>query len=519
MHQIKTLTLHTNIKFTLCFSILLGIAGHGFAQEPTKVELLHANSLEVDESIAPNARRLIGDVSFKHDDAIMHCDSAYLYSLTNSLDAFGNVHIIQADTVDVYGDKLNYNGNTKIAILTDNVKLDDKTMVLTTDKLTYNMETKKGFYTTGGKIVDKENVLTSIIGYYFEDKDQFFFKDSVVLNNPKYIIYSDTLMFNTTTEIAYFYGPTNIYSDENLIYCENGWYNTVNDKSQFNKNAYLQSDEQTIRGDSLYYDRATGFGKALENVEVIDTVQHIIINGDYAEYHDKEENTIVTGNTLLRQKFDSDTMYLHADTLRTELDTTLSDKRTLYAYHKVKIFRDDMQGLCDSLVYSYADSTIRMFQNPVLWSDSSQLTADTINILIHNNKVKELHMRNTSFIISREDSAFYNQIKGRNMIGHFKNDKLHKVNVYGNGQTIYFVSDEGSKEVDNVNQAESSDLVIYIDSNKVSKIVFLSQPDATLYPIQEVNINDMRLQNFSWHGHRRPMKIEDIFIWQEAIKD
>lgn len=548
-----------NQLLTLVFFLPLCV----LAQEnkkPTKVELLHANTLEYDERIAPQTRRLIGDVKFKHDDAIMDCDSAYMYSITNSLDAFGNVHVLQADTVNMWGDVLNYDGNTKIAIVTGNVILDDGKMRLTTDRLVYDMNKKLGRYTTGGKIVDSENTLTSKIGYYYEDRNEFFFKDSVVLVNPKYTIRCDTLMYNTNTETAYFLGPTRIDSDENFIYCENGWYNTITDQSQFNKHAYIDSKDQNIRGDSLFYDRANGYGKAIDNVKVVDNEQDLVIHGDFAEYYEKKEVTLVTGHALMKQKFDRDTLYLHADTLRTELDTNLvttsvdtaktvndtlaimesateiggeihtpiiakdtiaaeneDKRRILYAYHKVKFYREDMQGMCDSLVYSFADSTIRLYETPILWSDSNQITADTINILISNNKVKQMEMINTSFIVSREDSMHYNQIKGKRMIGHFRDDRLRKVDVFGNGQTIYYVSEEKSDKVESVNKAESSDLTIYVDSNKVSNIIFFKQPEATLFPIQDVKPTDMILKNFAWHGNHRPMKIEDIFIW-EAIE-
>ncbi len=493
---------------------ILATAQSDKPEKTTKVELLHANSLEYDESIAPKTRRLIGDVSFKHDNAVMHCDSAYMYSLTNSLDAFRNVHIIESDTVNIWGDELNYNGNTKMAIITgEEVILDDSKMKLTTDRLVYDMNQKFGKYTTGGTIVDKENILTSIYGYYYEEKNEFFFKDSVVLRNPKYTIYADTLMYNTTTEIAYFYGPTRIYSEENLIYCETGWYNTITDQSEFSENSFMRSDKQVIWGDSIFYDRAVGYGNAKENVIIVDTVQDVIVYGDYAEYFEEREVTIVTGNTFMKQKFDEDTLYLHSDTLRTELDSIGSENRTLFAYHKVKMYKSDMQGMCDSLVYSYSDSTIKMFTAPILWTDSNQLTADTIHILIANDKVNKMHLINTSFITSREDSTYYNQIKGKKMVGHFKDDKLHKVDVFGNGQTVYYVSEEGSTDVDNVNTAASSDLIIYVDSNKVSKITFMTQPDATLYPIGEAPKEELILKGFAWHGKHRPLKIEDIFKW------
>lgn len=481
------------------------------AQEtPRKIELLHANELQYDETKTGKVRRLLGNVRFKHDDALMYCDSAWLYNETNSMDAFGKVHLEQGDTLNLWGDKLNYSGNTKIAVMTGNVKLVDKEITLTTDQLTYDRSNGISHYTTGGKIVQKEDTLTSIFGYYFSSEKMLHFRKNVVLLNPKYTINCDTLKFKTTTEVAYFLGPTFIYSDENTIYCENGWYDTRNDVSQFNQNAKITAKEQTITGDSIYYNRAAGFGKAINNIEVSDTVQKVVITGNYGEFFRKEENTVVTGKALMKQNMDGDTLYLHADTLRTTLDT-ISNKRTLFAYHKAKFFKSDFQGLCDSLVYSYKDSTISLFRFPVLWNDNNQLTADTIYLQLANGKMHEMRMRNTAFIISQEDSLYYNQIKGKNMNGFFADSKLYKVRVTGNGQTIYFIEEDG-KEIESVNKAESSDLLIYVDSNRVQTITFITKPDATLYPIKDVAKEDLKLKDFSWKEFLRPRKMEDVFI-------
>jgi len=493
--------------------IFISAAVNVLAQEtPRKIELLHANELQYNEKQTGKVRRLLGDVQFKHDDALMFCDSAWLYSETNTMDAFSHVHIKQGDTLDLYGDKLNYNGNTKIAVITGNVIMVDKEITLTTDKLTYDRNSGVANYTTGGRIVQKEDTLTSIYGYYYSGEKMLHFRKDVVLLNPKYTIHCDTLKYKTSTEIAYFLGPTVIVSDENTIYCENGWYDTRNDVSQFNQHAKIISKEQTITGDSIYYDRANGFGKAINNIIMRDTVQEVVINGDYGEFFRADEKTIVTGKALMKQNMDGDTLYLHADTLKTTLDT-ISDKRTLFAYHKAKFFKSDFQGMCDSLVYSYKDSTISLFHLPVLWNDSNQLTADTIYLQLANGKMHEMRMRNTAFIISSEDTAHFNQIKGKNMNGYFEDSKLYKVKVIGNGQTLYYAKEEG-KPLESVNKAESSDMLIYVDSSKVRTITFITKPDATLYPLKEIAKEELRLKDFSWKAILRPKKIEDVFRWE-----
>ena len=399
----------------------------------------------------------------------MYCDSAYLYGNKNSLDAFGNIKIIQGDTITVYGDFLKYDGNKRFAQLDGNVKMIDNTITLTTPHLDYDLNSQTAKYNNGGVIVDTNNTLVSTIGIYYENSKEFFFKDNVILTNPKYILQSDTLKYNTQTEISYFYGPTTITSDTNFIYCENGWYDTKNDFSQFNKNAYLQSKNQKLSGDSLCYDRKKGYGQAFKNVEVIDTVENITIKGNYGYYFEESEESMITDSVLLMQIVDKDTLFMHADTLFATVDTTLEKHKLIYAYHHVKLFKADIQGKCDSLVYSFKDSIIHLFHNPILWSDGNQLTADTIHLIMGNGKIYSMHLKSASFIVSSVDTVRFNQIKGKMMIGYFHDNDLYKVTVDGNSETVYFAQDDKQAFV-GVNKAVASAMLIFIKALKDSKI-------------------------------------------------
>lgn len=504
-----------SIKLLTLAVLFVVMAFHSFAQKKTKVELLNANTLEYDESLGKNVRRLIGDVRLKHEDAIMTCDSAYMYAETNSFDAFGNVHIFQGDSVQLFGDSLKYNGNTRKAQLNGNVKLIDKDMTLTSTNLNYDMKSKMGYYHSGGTIISNKNSinLKSNQGYYYTNSKEFFFKDKVVLKHPQYEMFSDTLKYNTFSEITYFYGPTRIISDSNLIYCENGWYDTRKDVSQYSKNAYLFSKEQKLYGDSLYYNRKAGYGKAFRNITIIDTVQKIMVNGDYAIHYEKENRSLVTGKAMLTMMFENDSLYLHADTLLSVFDSTQTH-RTLYAFHKVKFFKNDMQGKCDSLVYTMQDSLIRLYYDPVLWSDENQLTADYIEIKMHDGKAEKLEMINTSFIITQEDSVKFNQIKGKKMTGYFVNNQLSVVDVREDGETVYYAKEDKGGYI-GVNKAQSTDIRIYLEDKAVNKITFLKKPQATLYPLEQIKSDELILNGFNWRSAIRPKNKEEIFIWQE----
>ncbi len=487
--------------------LILPLRGHGQTNITYAADLMRSHEINKDINV------LVGNVVFNHEGTKLYCDSAYFFQAENKIEAFSNVRIRMSDTLNIYGDLLKYDGNTKIAEIYNNVKLVDNQTILTTDYLNYDRNTGIASYNTGGKIVEKENVLCSKIGYYFTSKKQFFFKKDVLLVNPKYTIDSDTLMFNTITEISYFYGPTFIVSKENTIYCENGWYNTKTDKSQFSKNAWLQTKNQHLNGDSLYYDRKIGFGKAFMNVTLIDTVKNIIIKGNYLENSELFHKSMVTDSVLAIFVDDGDSLFLHSDSLKAKYDTA-DNIELILAYNKVKFFRIDIQGSCDSLSFVMKDSLMNMYYNPVLWTDENQLTADTIHLLSGNNKMKEMFLRSNAFIISQSDTNQYNQVKGKNMQGFFEDNQLYQVNVKGNSETIYYMKEENSNDLLGINKAEASDLLIFINNKQIESITFIKNPEGTLYPVNELAESDRLLKNFKWKINQRPKNKFDIFKWE-----
>ncbi|MDP6908902.1 MAG: OstA-like protein, partial [Flavobacteriales bacterium] len=320
-----------------------------FAQqkEEKQIELLNAEVLEYDESLGAKAKRLLGNVIFEHEGALMYCDSAYMYE-DNSMDAFAHVRINKGDSIKLFCEELNYNGNTELAKAKYNVRLVDSDMTLECNYLDYNMATEKAWYNTGGKIVTGENTLHSMIGYYYSEYEEMFFKDAVELINEQYTVYCDTLRYNTKTEVAFFVGPTRIISDENTILCKYGWYDTELDISQFQDDATVLSEDLSIKGDSMYYNKLHGYGLALGNVEVADTTSDIILTGQTAKYYEVGDMVLLTDSAVMIQDMGEDSLFLHADTLLSILDTII-DRRILFAFHHAKFFKTDMRGKCDSL--------------------------------------------------------------------------------------------------------------------------------------------------------------------------
>jgi lipopolysaccharide export system protein LptA len=521
-----------------------------------KIMIEHAGSLQFDKNLGQGAQRLIGDVRFRQDNTLMFCDSAFLYK-DNSLDAFGHIHIQQGDSIHLYGDLLKYNGNTKKALITRNVIVNKGDMQLSTNELNYDVSSSIGYYNTPARIVNKENTLTSNTGYFFAKSNDLTFRKNVILTNPQFVINCDTMRYNSTSKTTYFIGPTTIKSKDNLIYTEDGWYDTFKDQSRFSKNSYIVTKEQKMFGDSLYYDRKKGIGKAVKNVQIIDTLHNLDIKGEYAIHYEFKNLSVVTGNALLTQIYEKDTLYLHADTLKaigsgnkkskamsseqnkeiqasqnekkihpgqkikemkiSGKDTTYvyesenAEKQELFAYHKVKFFKRDLQGKCDSLYYSVSDSSMQLFGKPVLWSDENQLTADSIKVITGNKSIRSIELKGAAFIVSEEDSIRYNQIRGKLMKGYFQKNKLQLINVEGNGQTLYFAKEKNVIKA--VNRADCSDLRVYMKDNKVDRITFITKPDATLFPLDQVEVKDLKLKDFTWRKKDRPLSQKAIFIW------
>lgn len=480
------------------------------AQKVTQVEVLNANVLEFVKIGNKQVRKLKGDCSFRQDNVYLYCDSALLYQETNSVDAFGHVRIQQGDSITLFGDFLHYEGNQRLARFNKNVRVLHNDMVLTTEVLTYDTRNRLATYPQGGKITNGENVLTSVFGYYYAATSDAFFKKDVVLTNPKYVMKSDTLKYNTQSKISTFFGPTTIRSDEDFLYSESGTYHTVSDIAQFTKNSYYESGSKKLSGDILYYDRKKGIGRATNNVTFTDTVQKIILKGNKADYNRNTETLVATNKAYVVVLVDQDSLFLSADTLRSTMDGEMK-YRILYAYHDVRVFKTDLRMRCDSLVFTYKDSVMSCYRSPVLWSQNAQMTADFITMEMKNQQIDKLNLYASSFIVMVDslDSTKFDQIRGKNMFGTFHDNKLNFLRVEGNGQSVYYVKEDSASYV-GVNRAECSNMLLHFEDNKIRKVTFMTQPDATFFPIGEISASDLMLKGFTWREALKPKSKEAV---------
>ncbi len=483
------------------------------AQKTKLIQIDNADTFEGHEALGKDVSRLLGNVRFSHQGAVMYCDSAYLYKESNSLKAFGKIRIVQGDSLSLTGQFLDYDGNTRNARVTGKVVMIDREMMLESEELLYNMNTETAFYENHGKLTDKSNVLTSKRGHYYSTTRLVNFRDSVLLINPKYNIVADTLQYRTDTRTAYFEGPSRISStgtDSTVIDCVKGWYNTVTQKSVFSRQPVISSKENSLTADSLHYDNLIREGKAYSNVLLSDTIQRIFITGDYGYSNDQKKTALITGKAVMTKAFNSDSLFMHADTLFAYSDT-VTNNRTWIAYHGVRFYKTDFQGKCDSMAYTTSDSLLSFYTDPVLWSNTNQMTATFMQMLVAESGIKELFLESNAFISSMEDSVRFSQVKGRNMTGYFTDGNLTSIKVEGNGQSIYYARNS-KDQFTVVNRGDCSDMLILLDSSRISTITMINQPDATLYPIDELSPKELRLKGFSWRSSERPMRKEDIFI-------
>jgi lipopolysaccharide export system protein LptA len=483
-------------------------------QKRRKIVIDDAASLSYNEKIIANAQRLIGHVKLHHQGVVMTCDSAYSYTDKNMVEAFGNVHIVQGDTLNLYGQFVKYDGDSRMAKVRRDVKLVNKTITLTTDSLDFNMNTNIGYYNHGGKIVDTANVLTSWIGRYYADRDLFFFKDSVKVTNKDFVMHADTLEYQSEKERVIIVGPTTIIGtrQKGKLFSRSGWYDTQTNISELYKDSRLERNDQILEGDTLYYNKTTGDGRAFHQVKLTDLKNHTVITGKRAIYNEISDKAMVTDSALFMQYSQKDTLFMHADTLRSVPDTSLTkkeDKKIFLAYYGVRFFRADLQGECDSLAYRMKDSTIEMYHDPVLWSQNNQMTADVVKMTTHEKSPDIVNMEKNAFIISEEDSAKFNQISGKDMIGYIRNNNLYKVEVNGNGRSIYFAKDK-DKYI-GLNRVESSNINIYLIDGHINNITFITRPDAKMLPLDDVNTSETRLEGFEWRPDERPKNRYDIF--------
>jgi lipopolysaccharide export system protein LptA len=485
-----------------------------FAQQQGKKIAFRAEWQFHDQEYLPDVDRLIGNVVFTHENTIGYADSAYFYKEENKMVAFGRpVKIFVNDTVTLYGNRAIYDGESKISTISRHVILKDNVSTLYTDSLIYSTNAGLGYYVTGGKMISKEDTLTSKFGTYNTHNNLANFRRNVILKNPTYVMKCDSFNYNTATEVVYFLCKTHLVSDENDIYTHSGWYDTRNNFAHLFDSVKIISKKQELVSDTAYYDKKLSFGIVKNNVTLVDTARSFIVKGNYGEYLENGGWTWITDSALLIliDKERSDSLYLHADTLKMHFDAE-QNPQLLLAYFQVKFFSKEFQGACDSLIYNVVDSVGMMYYNPVVWNGKNQMFGDTIRFSVVDSVTSQIELLQNAFVISDVyDEVEFNQVKGKNIVGFIRNQELKQVNVIHNVELVYYVMDEDTLLI-GINRMETNEMKIFLKNNEIEELRFYEYPDGKFWSDKELPMDDRLLKEFRWLDAYRAKEISDIFV-------
>lgn len=492
----------------ICLSLLLAVLFpcSSSAQGTVKIKLEGAKSMKNLKVDGENIVRHIGNVRFSYSDTRITCDSSYMNSTRNFFDAYGSVVITQGKT-KIYGDKLHFDGNSSWAtVWGKEVLMVDGDTRLKTDQLKYNTKQKYAYYYTSGEVISDDLVLTSRNGYLYSDNNQVYFSGNVVLHSSDGDAFTDSLNYSTKIKVANFFGPSYLFYNDDFIYCERGSYNANFKQATASKRAYLLSKENKIFGDNIFFDDSLGYAYVNGNAVIIDTINQTYIYGQQAQYWEEGGRAKVNGKPHVAMVDSKDTLYLKADTLLVnEFKTPAlpdSSYTLLRGLGSVMFFRNDVQGLCDSIRYNTFDSIMLMYGNPVLWENNNQMTADIIEGFTKNSTIERMKFKGSAFVAMEEAPDIYNQMRGKDIVARFVGGNLTWVDVIGNAQAVYYMRDGDDFSI--VNRAESSNITINIKNNKIARIRFSQQPKSNLYPVDKVDREEITLNGFKWLGEKRP---------------
>lgn len=490
-------------------------ADKGEKKSDEQIHLIHTDILYKNWQ-DPRADILVGHVRLYHDGVYLDCDSARFYKEENSFDAYGHVKMVQGDTVTLTGDTLMYDGFEMKARARGNCVLIDKNTRLESDNLDYDRVYSVGMYLYGGTLYDGDNVLVSDWGQLTTTTHEAFFTDNVVLTNPQFKLVTDTLYYYTDTKIARIVTPSNITTDDGtFIYGIKGDYATETGEAFLLNRSYIIKDMRRVEGDSLHTDKDTGFSEVFGNAIITDEENYCMITGNYCSYDDNTGTAVATDSAVAYEYSQPpDTLFLHADTLKmyTYNINTDSVYRNMHAYHHVRFFRNDVQGVCDSMVTHELDSCTYMYGQPILWNEEQQLFGEEIRIYNNDSTIDWIHVIDQATTIEQIDSISYNQVESREMFCYFVDGQIDHNVAKGNVFVDYFMNEDDGNRI-GMNYSESTELIIYMKDKKVQKI-WMPAATGTVYPELMIPSEKRYLSRFAWFDYIRPTGRYDIFKWR-----
>ncbi len=514
--------------------IVILICALSFAQETKNIDIREAGSFEVNEKKFPGAKILKSDgnirVHLHHDGMDIWSDTAYFFEVENFFKAYGNVIVKQGDSLQLNSKYIEYSGANRFATSKEQVTLTNNESVLQTDTLYFDRAKQEAYYNTLGKITNDKTVIKSESGTYIVESDKYEFISDVQVTDPSFTIFSQRMDYYTDTRHAYFYGATSIQGEEYDIFCHKGFFDSVSKKGYFQDKASVDYNFRNISGDSIYFDDQLKYAAASRQVQIIDTIGNNVIRGQFGEIFKAKDSAIVTKQPIAINVVDTDSLYIHADTL---LATGPPEQRILTGFYDVRIYKNNLSGISDSIHINQKSGLIQLLRlpisdresqllssrdmtkrNPVLWSGKTQLSGDLIHLITDSmsNSIDSLKIYNNA-IVAEQDSlntSQFNQMKGINLYGNFIDNELRTVDIVKNAEMIYYLYDDTTLDLIGVDRAKCSAMQLKMGENQIQTITFYTEPEGAVYPIEEIPLNEQQLPGFYWRGDQIILTKEDI---------
>ena len=493
-------------------------------EKSSKIIIEYFDFVDKNQIEIPGAIVFTGNVRVLHNGVKITCNKAYHFTDENYVKAFGNVQLVQGDTIFMNSRYAEYNGNKEFAYATGDVNMRSPDSNLTTDTIYFDRKAQQAFYNSFGTITNKDNTLKSKSGRYYLNEKKYSFKTAVTVVNPRSTIKTNHLDYYDNSGHAYVFGPSTITSKTDYIYTENGFYDTTNDIGKLKSNSHILYNSRRIEGDDIYYDRKKNFSKLINNVKITDTINNLIAKGHYAEVYrntlTKNDSMFITKKALVITKTENDSMYMHGKKI---LVTGPPEDRIIRAYNNVRFYNLDMSGKCDSLHSSNKNALTKLIGKPILWSNKSQMTGDIMHIIGNNKteKVDSLKVLNNAFLIQKDTLSEnnYSQVKGQNLYGKFRDNKLYEVDIVKNCEGIFFLRNEEDGELIGIDKKVCSSINLKLENNTIQDMTFFKDTDSYLYPESEFPENARRLRGFLWRGDEEIKSKDDIFPQEELDID
>ncbi len=488
------------------------------AQKKSKIIIDNADFAEKNDNLLPGAAKLTGNVRVNHQGIVMTCNKAYFFEDENYIKAFGNVQMVQGDTLYLNSKYAEYNGEIKQAFATGEVVMRSPESTLVTDTINFDRNLQEAFYRTNGTITNNDNTLKSKSGRYFAKEKKFHFETAVTITNPKYVVKTNNLNYYTNSGHSYLFGPSTITSKKDFIYTENGFYNTKKNTGHFLDKSYIKYNDRRISADSLYFDRTKDFASATRNVRVTDSINKGIIKGHYGEIYKKKDSLFITKHAVAISLLEKDSVYIHAKKM---LVTGPEGNRIVRGFNNARFFKKDMSGKCDSIHSNQKKALTQLIGKPIMWNLDKQITGDKMHLIGNNNteKLDSLKVLNNAFLIAKDTIGLgFNQVKGQNLYGKFRDNKMYEADIVKNTEVVFYMRND-KNELIGINKNVSSRINLTLEKNKIETMTFFKSVDGEIYPEQDLPENARKLRGFIWRGEERLLTKEAIFPADEVAFD